>query len=126
MDSFDDDPELDAIRQRRMAEMRAAQGGGRGGQAAQQQKQQQNEQRKMMLSQILSNKAQQRLNFIAQVKPEKARRVEDMLIRMAQQGQIQSAVEEPQLVQMLEKISQQEKANAPKIVMNRRRYDEDD
>ncbi len=42
---------------------------------------------------------------IALVKPEKARAVEDMIIRAAQSGQLGGQVDEPKLIQLLEQIS---------------------
>ncbi|KAJ0611745.1 putative PDCD5-like superfamily protein [Helianthus annuus] len=53
------DPELEAIRQRRMQELVAQRGGA-------------DERRQMMLTQILSSQAHERLARIALVKPEKA------------------------------------------------------
>ncbi|CAF1709812.1 unnamed protein product [Brassica napus] len=46
------------------------------------------ERRQMMLSQILSSQARERIARIALVKPEKARGVEDVILRAAQMGQI--------------------------------------
>lgn len=42
------------------------------------------------------------------VKPEKARGIEDMLIRMAKTGQLKRKVTEDDLVEMLHQISRQE------------------
>jgi programmed cell death protein 5 len=60
-----------------------------------------------VLSQILEQGARARLNSIALVKPDKAKSVEMMLIRMAQSGQISGKVGEGQLVELLERINQQ-------------------
>ncbi|KAJ7959264.1 DNA-binding protein [Quillaja saponaria] len=46
----------------------------------------------MKLSQLLSSEARERLARIALVKPEKARGVEDVIIRAAQMGQIAEKV----------------------------------
>ncbi|XP_016723996.1 DNA-binding protein DDB_G0278111 isoform X5 [Gossypium hirsutum] len=91
------DPELEAIRQRRMQELMARQGVGNQQNPEQQKaqedaKREADERRQMMLSQILSSEARERLARIALVKPEKARGVEDVLLRAAQTGQI---VEKP-------------------------------
>ncbi|XP_028232419.1 DNA-binding protein DDB_G0278111-like isoform X2 [Glycine soja] len=52
------------------------------------------ERRQMMLSQILSAEARERLARIALVKPEKARGVEDFILRAAQMGQITEKIGE--------------------------------
>ncbi|KAJ3022527.1 hypothetical protein HKX48_005944 [Thoreauomyces humboldtii] len=54
------------------------------------------------------------------VKEEKARAVEDLLIRMAQSGQIRSKVVEPTLIGLLEQINEANQKET-KIVYNRRR-----
>ncbi|KAK9826281.1 hypothetical protein WJX74_005659 [Apatococcus lobatus] len=86
------DPELERIRQKRMQELMGGQGGGEMTPEAQQQKeeqrQSQEEQRRMMLAALLQPAARERLNRIALVKPDKARGIEDTLLRMAQRGQI--------------------------------------
>ncbi|KAJ3044632.1 hypothetical protein HDV00_001558 [Rhizophlyctis rosea] len=142
-----DDAELQAIRARRMAEMRANQGGGGsssgglpanfaaggggqgGGEEAAEKKRQMEEMRRGMLYQILENDARERLARIKIVKEDKARAVEDMLLRMAQGGQLRGKVSEQQLIDMLEQISEAN-AKETKITYNRRRFgdsdDEDD
>lgn len=64
---------------------------------------------------------------IALVKPEKARAVENMILQMAQRGQIQEKVSEDRLRSMLEQISEQEGASK-KITITRRRpaFSDDD
>ena len=51
------------------------------------------------------------------VKADKARAVEDLLIRMAQTGQLRGKVSESQLIEILEQINQQQKPET-KIVVN--------
>ncbi|KAJ3008980.1 hypothetical protein HKX48_008225 [Thoreauomyces humboldtii] len=136
------DDDLQAIRARRMAEMRSASGGGGGsgglpaglpagltaagpggGQNAQEEaekRSQQEEMKRTMLYQILDPKARERLARIKIVKEEKARAVEDLLIRMAQSGQIRSKVDEPTLIGLLEQINEANQKET-KIVYNRRR-----
>jgi programmed cell death protein 5 len=64
---------------------------------------------------------------IAMVKKEKARRIEDMLITQAQRGAIGGAIDEDQLIQMLESISEMEgKSKVAKVTIQRRRMDDDD
>ncbi|KAJ7562857.1 hypothetical protein O6H91_03G086800 [Diphasiastrum complanatum] len=96
-----DDPELEAIRQRRMQELMAKRGVGAGGnsqnheqqQAQEEQKREAEERRQMMLAQIVSSQARERLARIALVKPEKARGVEDVILRSAQYGQITEKIQ---------------------------------
>ncbi|KAJ3305364.1 hypothetical protein HDV03_001657 [Kappamyces sp. JEL0829] len=105
-----DGDELAAIRAKRMAELRAQQGGGASqgpamGMAG--------------LAQILSPEARERLARIRIVKEEKARGVEEMLIRMAQSGQIRGKVSETQLIDILSQVN--ESVSAPsKIKITRR------
>ena len=57
------------------------------------------------------------MSRISIVKPEKARGVEDLLIRMAQSGKLRGQVTEPQLVQYLEQINTQIEPSKTKIVV---------
>ncbi|KAJ8616738.1 hypothetical protein MRB53_036110 [Persea americana] len=107
-----DDPELEAIRQRRMQELMAQRGVGNP-QNGEQQKAQEDakreveERRQLMLSQILSSQARERISRIALVKPEKARGVEDVILRAAQMGQVAEKVSEERLISLLEQINNQ-------------------
>ncbi|KAK8594689.1 hypothetical protein V6N13_015609 [Hibiscus sabdariffa] len=85
------------------------------------------ERRQMMLSQILSGEARERLARIALVKPEKARGVEDVLLRAAQTGQIVEKVSEERLISILEQINTQT-TKQTKVTIQRRRsvLDDDD
>lgn len=128
--------ELEQIRRARMQELRAqsganaqnagspapggAQGGTRPGQDAEQ------EMRTSLMSQILEASARERLSRVEMVRPERARQVEELLIRMAQSNQLRGRVSEPQLVQLLDQISAQEDRSRAKIVYNRRDSDDDD
>ncbi|KAI9337070.1 PDCD5-related protein [Zopfochytrium polystomum] len=138
---MDDDDDLAAIRARRMAELRGAGGGGGGpvgrlpagltpasapGQEDQAEKRaQMEEMRRTMLVQLLDNQARERLARISMVKADKARSVEDMLIRMAQTGQLRGKVNEKMLIDLLEQISEQTQSQS-KITIARRRVDDDD
>ncbi|RKO86066.1 double-stranded DNA-binding domain-containing protein [Blyttiomyces helicus] len=118
-----EDSELAAIRARRMAEMRSTQAGGpargpsaqamglpgspAGGAEDAEKRSQMEEMRRAMLIQILDNEARERLARIKIVKAEKARGVEDLLIRMAQTGQLRGKVNEPQLIDLLGQIAEQ-------------------
>ncbi|KAL2918467.1 hypothetical protein HK105_201868 [Polyrhizophydium stewartii] len=98
MSAFGGD-ELQAIRARRMAELRR--------QDVHAKKPDPEEMRRNMLFQILDNSARERLARIKIVKSDKARAVEDMLLRMAQSGQLRGKVNESQLIEFLEQISEQ-------------------
>ncbi|CAL9216726.1 unnamed protein product [Arabidopsis halleri] len=127
------DPELEAIRQRRMQELMARQGMGKQGnqQNPEQEKQQEDarreadERRQMMLSQVLSSQARERIARIALVKPEKARGVEDVILRAAQMGQIVEKVSEERLITLLEQINSQT-TKQTKVTYQRRRGVDDD
>ncbi|MCO5591105.1 hypothetical protein L7F22_045082 [Adiantum nelumboides] len=85
------------------------------------------ERRQMMLARVLSAEARERLSRIALVKPEKARGVEDLLLRSAQMGQITEKVSEERLITLLEQINEQTQ-KAPRVTIQRRRsvLDDDD
>ncbi|EPZ32026.1 DNA-binding TFAR19-related protein domain-containing protein [Rozella allomycis CSF55] len=87
--------------------------------------QQMEEMRHSFLAQILTNEARERRK-IAIVKPEKARVVEEMLIRMRQTGQIRQKVDEDQLKGLLEQISGTTEQAKPKVTIQRRRMDYSD
>eukprot|EP00347_Sterkiella_histriomuscorum_P010914 403374441 len=84
------------------------------------------QQKKAILQQILSNEARERLNNIAVVKPEKAEKLEMILIQNAQRGVFQGKVTEKQLIDVLEQINQKEQTEAPTIQFKRKRFDDDD
>ena len=84
------------------------------------------EQRRVMLDQIMTTEARERLANIALVKKDKARTLEDMLISAAQQGKLGGKVTKDQFVQMLEGVSDQMEKKT-KVVMRRRKgFDESD
>jgi len=58
---------------------------------------------------------------IAIVKADKARAVEDLLIRMAQGGQVRSKITEKQLIELLEQVNQQTK-HETKIVVREKHF----
>ena len=67
-----------------------------------------------------------RVDRIAIVKPEKAKRLEDMIIQMANKGQLQSQVNDAMLKQMLEQISEGDAAAPSNTVkFDRRRFGDD-
>ncbi|KAK1259517.1 hypothetical protein QJS04_geneDACA005416 [Acorus gramineus] len=125
------DPELEAIRQRRMQELMGQQGlanqQNSGQQKAQEEaKREADERRQLMLSQILSPEARERIARIALVKPEKARGVEDVVLRAAQMGQITEKVSEERLISLLEQINTQTSKQTKVTIQRRRSVLEDD
>merc|ERR1711979_9790 len=81
-----------------------------------------------ILTQILDQSARARLNNIGAVDAQKLAQVEGMLIRMAQQGQIQQKLDENGITDILKQISAQQ-SKGPKVTYNRRKVfdsDEDD
>lgn len=93
---------------------------------AEQQRQAGEERRQMILSQLLTGAARERLSRVALVKPEKARGVEDLIISAAQRGQV-STVDEPQLISLLEQIKDKEQKEQTKVTIQRKKvWDDDD
>ncbi|KAJ3221324.1 hypothetical protein HK099_003584 [Clydaea vesicula] len=130
---MDGDEELNLIRAKRMAELKASQGGhgpsfnGQNQQSQEQKQQQleaQEEQRKNLLYQILTSDARERLSRISMVKPEKGRQVEQLLITLAQRGQLREKVDEKALIELLSQVKDNSKATS--IKFNRRKSASDD
>ncbi|EST04603.1 PDCD5-related protein [Kalmanozyma brasiliensis GHG001] len=145
-----EDDELQAIRAARMAELRGGGGssassggasgssgfsgpqgasnGGSGGKNQEEQQAQQEEMKRQMLSRILDTEARERLSRIGLVKPQKARQITDLLIRMAQSGQIRGKIKEEQLIDLLDQVDQANAAEsgAGKITFTRKKTVQDD
>merc|ERR1712008_122934 len=86
----------------------SAPGGGMTPQDAQnanKKKEEQEGMRQDMLTRMMAPEAKERLNRISLVKPDKARKLEDMVLMMAQRNQLREALSDAQLKQMLEQIS---------------------
>lgn len=123
------DNDLDAIRQRRMAELMAQQGGAPGAedqQAAAAQRAQEDEQRMAMLAAILLPQARERLARIRLVKPEKARAIEEMIIGAARQGALREKVTEERLIELLEQVNERAEKKTTVTIQRRRRAFDDD
>ena len=106
-------------------------GGGMTAQDAQNMKQKQQEQegqRQEMLTRLMAPEAKERLNRISLVKPDKARKLEDMVLMMAQRNQLREALSDSQLKQMLEQISDSGAGGETRstVVIDRRRMANDD
>jgi len=122
------DDELEAIRQRRIAELMARQGGDGDGRTSEQQQQQEQQQRqeaeerrKMMLQQVMEMEARERLSRIALVKPDKAKAVEDLILQMATRRQLQERVNEDRLIQLLEQVNMQTSQNTRVTIQRQRK-----
>lgn len=101
-----EDPELEAIRQRRMAELQQqAQN-----QAAQEEQAKRMEMQKLnALRQILTTEARQRLANIRLANPHMADTVEMQLIQLAQSGRIQGIIDDTMLRNILAQITPQQR-----------------
>ncbi len=100
------DPELEEIRQRRMAELQAqAQN-----QAAQQEQAARYEaQRQSALRQILTPEARDRLANVRLANPQTADLVENQLIQLAQSGRLGGVVDDSMLRSILAQVSPQKR-----------------
>ncbi|GAA5841750.1 hypothetical protein JCM3766R1_005169 [Sporobolomyces carnicolor] len=147
------DGDLEAIRAKRMAELQGASSGGAsaasrmpsapgsaapgaaGGEDQAAKMAAEEEQMRTIMRQILSNEARER----RLVKPERARAIEQLLMRMAQGGQLRGRVSEEQLIDVLDQVEAMEKGqsgaggsgsgskSAGKITFTRKSaYDSDD
>lgn len=85
------------------------------------------EQRRLMLKQILSDEAGERLANIRLVKPEKARQVEGLIINAARSGRLSEKLSDVRLKELLSQVSEQTERRS-KVTISRRRsaFDEDD
>ncbi|CAG9768011.1 unnamed protein product [Ceutorhynchus assimilis] len=125
------DAELEELRLRRMAELQAQYKGSNtdpNAQRAQEQKAKEQEDAKnSILSQILDQNARARLSNLMLGKPEKGQLVQNMLVRMAQSGQIMSKIGEKELIGLLENVSSQTQSKVS-VKFDRRRaaLDSDD
>ena len=99
-----EDPELEAIKQRRMAELQQqAQS-----QASQQEQAQRMEAQKQgVLRQILTPEARDRLANIRLANPQMAESVEMQLIQLAQSGRLRGVIDETMLRNILAQIAPQ-------------------
>ena len=103
---MDDDPELEAIRQRRMAELQQSQQN----QAAQQEQAKQIEaQKQSILRQIMTPEARDRLANVKLANPNLAASVENQMIRLYQGGRLQQQITDARLREILQSMVPQER-----------------
>lgn len=94
-----EDLELEALRQKRLAEMQAGQ------QQMEDQRRQVEAQKQNILRQILTPDARDRLANIKVANPELANSVELQLIRLAQSGRIQGVINDTMLKDILKNLA---------------------
>ena len=101
-----EDPELEALRQRRLAEMQAnQQQAAAQQQAAEDQRRQMEIQKQAILRQILTPDARDRLANIRVANPQMAESVEMQLIQLAQSGRLQGVINDAMLRDILRKVA---------------------
>ncbi|XP_031830771.1 programmed cell death 5 [Nomia melanderi] len=105
------DPELEAIRQQRLSQLQAQYKPGNVGndnkEAMEEKRQEIEDMRNSILIQVLDQSARARLNTLCLGKPEKGKMVENMILSMAQRGQLPGKLGEQQLISLLESVNQQ-------------------
>ena len=103
-----DDPELEALRQKRFTSMQAnQQQAAMQQQAANQQRQQAEVQKQSILRQILAPEARDRLANIKIANPELANSVEAQFIQLAQSGRLQGVITDAMLRDILRQVAPQ-------------------
>ncbi|MHA1592602.1 MAG: DNA-binding protein [Candidatus Heimdallarchaeaceae archaeon] len=101
-----DDDELEAIRQKKLAQMQEQQAAS---QAQEEQLATLEAQKQSILRQILTEEARQRLTNVKLVRPQVAEAVELRLIQIAQQGGVKEKINDEQLKDILRKIQGQKR-----------------
>ncbi len=96
-----EDDELDGIRRRKLAELQQAQ---EQAFAQAQAREQAMAQRDMILRQILTPEARERLARIELAYPELTESIENQLIALAQSGRVQKVIDDPTLRQILTRL----------------------
>ena len=104
-----EDPELEAIRQRRMAELQQQAAAQQGRAQQEEQAQRAEAQRQAVLRQILLPEARDRLANVRLANPQQAAAVENQLIRLYQAGRLAGMVTEPMLKEILQSMAPRER-----------------
>lgn len=122
------DPELEAIRQQRLAQLQSQyKSNNADNKAMEERKQQMEDMKHSILTQVLDQSARARLNTLCLGKPEKGKMVEDLLLSMAQRGQLAGKLGEKELISLLESVNQQtQKKTTVKFDRRRAALDSDD
>lgn len=95
------DDELDAIRRKKLAELQQVQSQAA---AEQQYREQAHAQRQLIMRQILTPEARERLGRIELAYPELKENIENQLITLAQSGRVQRQIDDVTLRQILERV----------------------
>lgn len=103
---MDEDKELAEIRRKKLEAIQQQQTGDEQEQAAQEQYDQQ---RQAALRKIMTADARERLARLRIARPELAENIENQLIMLAQSGQLNTAIDDAALVQLLEKLTPQKR-----------------
>jgi programmed cell death protein 5 len=105
-----EDPELEELRKRRLAEIQRQQQDQVAHQAAaEEQAKQIEDQRQAILRSILTPQARERLGTVKIAHPEVARLVEDQLISLASSGRLDREIDEDTLRAILRKLAPQKR-----------------
>ncbi|XP_011643354.1 programmed cell death protein 5 [Pogonomyrmex barbatus] len=123
------DPELEAIRQQRLAQLQTQYKGNNvdDKQSMEERMQQMEDMKHAILTQVLDQSARARLNTLRLGKPEKGKMIEEMLLNMAQRGQLPGKLGEQELINLLESVNQQtQKKTVVKFDRRRAAMDFDD
>ncbi len=100
--------DLSEIREKKKQELKEKMREGR--QEKQEQAQKQAEaMKKQMLKQALTKKARERLGRIRAAKPEKAEKIESLIIRLHRSGQIKGKIDDEKLKELLKQINKGKK-----------------
>ncbi|XP_033195739.1 programmed cell death protein 5 [Bombus vosnesenskii] len=123
------DPELEAIRQQRLAQLQSQYKSNNveNKQAMEEKMHQMEDMKNSILTQVLSQSARARLNTLSLGKPEKGKMIEDMILNMAQRGQLPGKLGEKELISLLESVNQQtQRKTVVKFDRRRAALDSDD
>jgi len=101
-----EDEELEAIRQKKLAQLQQDQDAAR---IQEEQREALEAQKQAILRQLLTEEARQRLANVKLVRPQLAESVEMRLIQLAQQGAVQEKLTDSQLKEILRKIQGQKR-----------------
>ena len=99
---MDEDKELAEIRRKKLEAIQQQQTGDEQDQAA---KEQYDQQRQAALRKIMTTDARERLARLRIARPEFAENIENQLIMLAQSGQLNTAIDDAALVQLLERLT---------------------
>ncbi|MFW9905745.1 MAG: DNA-binding protein [Candidatus Thorarchaeota archaeon] len=111
----EEDPELAALRKKRLAEMQNEQ---YAQQRIEEQQRQIENQRQAILKRILTNEARERLANIKLAKPDYAMTLENQLIQLAQTRRVADKITDDQLRQLLQQLTKTQRES--KITFKRR------